>query len=248
MIHLIWDLDGTLIDSAKEVLNCLELAATDSGLERSKQIRPFIVGPTIDAILKNAFSPEYLTDDIQRRIIKNFRALYDNSEFDMTKPFPGIEEIVKDTTSFVHHVVTNKPDMPTKRILEKLGWTAHIATITTPYTGIAATGRKQLNSKSKLFFDLIGTYDEGSLFFGIGDMKSDCIAAKDNNIKSIGVLWGTGTREELSAHCNHLFTEVYQLRDFLYTCCQATGAKEAGFYGHDIKRKRAGIASAKTVD
>jgi phosphoglycolate phosphatase len=215
MPHLIWDLDGTLIDSSKEIIACLELAIKGSSLELSKQTRPFIIGPTIDFILREAFPPEYLTDAILKQVILKFRKIYDNSEFIVTKPFSGIEEIVRCNRSFMHHIVTNKPDMPTKRILKKLGWTMYITTVNTPYTGIITTAKKQRKSKSELFFDIISKYDNSSLFIGIGDMKSDCIAAKDNNIKSIGVLWGTGTREELSDCCDYLFDDTKQLSNFL---------------------------------
>jgi phosphoglycolate phosphatase len=217
MLHLIWDLDGTLIDSSKEIITCLELAIKESGLDLSRQTGPFIIGPTIDFILREAFPPEYLTDSILKQVISKYRKIYDNSEFAMTKPFSNIEKIVKDNKSFMHHIITNKPDIPTKRILEKLCWTMYITTVNTPYTGIITTERKKLKSKSELFFDIISKYDKKSLFIGIGDMKSDCMAAKDNNIRSIGVLWGTGTREELSDCCDYLFDDPEQLYNFLIT-------------------------------
>jgi phosphoglycolate phosphatase len=216
MFHLIWDLDGTLIDSSNEIIACLELAVKNSGLELSRRINPFIIGPTIDVILKNAFPSEYVSGDILEQVILNFRMIYDNSEFNMTKSFSGIEKIVKDKQSFVHHIVTNKPDMPTKKILEKLGWTTYINSVNTPYSEIIAQDSKLLKSKRELFSGLITKYDEQSFFVGIGDMKSDCIAAKDNNIKSVGVLWGTGTREELSDCCDYLFDTTKQLYDFLH--------------------------------
>ena len=214
--HLIWDLDGTLIDSSREIIACLEFAVKKSGIELSGQTKPFIIGPTIDCILRKSFPQEYLTDDILKQVIQNFRTVYDNSEFTMTKPFPGIEKIVKDN-QFIHHIVTNKPDVPARRILEKICWTMYITTVNTPYTENNNIGTKQLKSKSKLFSDLISKYDKQSLFIGIGDMKSDCIAAKDNNIKSIGVLWGTGKREELSDCCDYLFDDTEQLYDFLHS-------------------------------
>jgi phosphoglycolate phosphatase len=217
MLHLIWDFDGTLVDSSKEIIACLEFAVKKSGLELSKQIRPFIIGPTIDIILKESFPHHYLTADILKQVVQNFRSIYDESEFEMTKPFPGIEAIIKDNQTFVHHIVTNKPDMPTMRILEKLGWNMYIATVSTPY------GKEQLKSKSELFLDVASKYDKYSSFIGIGDMKSDCIAAKDNNIKSIGVLWGTGTREELSDYCDYLVDNTKQLYDFLHKMVDSKG-------------------------
>jgi phosphoglycolate phosphatase len=216
MCHLIWDLDGTLIDSSRDIMVCLELAVKNSDLELSRKTAPFVIGPTVDVILKKAFPPECLTDNVLKKVISNFRMIYDNSEFEMTKSFPDIEKIIKNNWLFMHHIITNKPDMATKRILKKLGWAAYIATVNTPYTEIIATGRKQLKTKKELFLDLIAKCNKRSHFIGIGDMREDCIAAKENNIGAIGVLWGTGTREELFDCCDYLFDTTKKLCDFLH--------------------------------
>jgi phosphoglycolate phosphatase len=216
MKNIIWDLDGTLVDSAKEINECLELAVKKSGLDLSKQIKPFVIGPTIEKILKEAFPIEVINDELLKDTIKHFREIYDNSDFEQTKPFPGIEEIVFDTKNYTHHIVTNKPDTPTNRIFDKINWSKYIASVNTPYTRTNSSNNK-LQSKTELFFFFFN--ENGcniSSFIGIGDMKSDCIAAKDNNITTIGVLWGTGTREELSDCCDYLFDNVKQLRDYLY--------------------------------
>jgi len=47
-------------------------------------------------------------------------------------------------------------------------------------------------------------------------MKADCLAAKDNDITAVGVLWGSGTIEELSDCCDYIFEDTKQLHDFLY--------------------------------
>jgi phosphoglycolate phosphatase len=211
MINIIWDLDGTLIDSAKEVKQCLEFAVKKSGFDLSKQIMPFIIGPTIEKIIREAFPPEMITDKMLEDAINYFRMIYDNSDFEQTKPLPGMEEIIFDTINFTHHIVTNKPDMPTNRILNKINWSKYITSINTPYT------QAKLQSKNELFSYVIKEYgDDTSSFIGIGDMKADCIAAKENNITSIGVLWGSGTREELSDYCDYIFEDTKQLLNFLY--------------------------------
>ena len=216
MINIIWDLDGTLIDSSTEIKQSLELAVNKSGLDVSRQIKPFIIGPTVDNILRESFPTDIMTDVLINKIIVAFREIYDNSDFEQTKPFPGIESIVYNTEKFIHHIVTNKPDMPTKRILNKLNWSKYITSVTTPYSNSNAFNKK-IRSKHELFMDILAkSKTEVSLFVGIGDMETDCKAAKGNNIVAVGVLWGSGTREELSYCCDYLFEETKQLHDFLY--------------------------------
>jgi phosphoglycolate phosphatase len=209
---LIWDLDGTLIDSQKEILYHLELALKDSSLNMIEQIKPIRTGPPVDIMLKEAFSADLFTDDKMSEILSHFRKRYDTSGFTMTKSFDGIDKIILDTTNFVHYIVTNKPQHASQSILNKLGWAGKISSIKTP-----VANNNQKKSKTELFLELITESSaEISSFIGIGDMKSDCLAAKDNNITIVGVLWGSGTREELSSCCDYLFEDTKQLHDFLY--------------------------------
>jgi phosphoglycolate phosphatase len=211
MLHIIWDLDGTLIDSEKEIVYTLELAISDAGLNTSTCIKPFRIGPSLDVMLREAFPVGLFTDERIKEIISCFRTRYDASNYDMTRPFPGIETIISDNQRYMHHIITNKPSFATKRIFEKLMWSDKITSITSPMT---IDARKQ--TKTELFAKVIAEYGgSNSLFIGIGDMKADCIAAKENHIMAIGVLWGTGTREELIGVSDCLFADTRQLGDYL---------------------------------
>ena len=194
MINIIWDLDGTLIDSENEIKKSLELALERSNIDISRKINDFTIGPTIDKIIIDAFPTNMINDNLLKKIIYNFRKTYDNSDFLNTKPYNGIEEIILNTEKYIHHIVTNKPDIPTKKILNIFKWSKCITSINTPYTK-KKLDRKQ--TKNELFKDVIKYYNNNSIFIGIGDMKTDCIAARENGITSVGVLWGTGTHEDL---------------------------------------------------
>jgi phosphoglycolate phosphatase len=212
MLHLIWDLDGTLIDSQKEILYHLECALHDSSVDMSNLIKPIRTGPPVDIMLKEAFSANSLTDNKIAEILSHFRKRYDTSDFAMTKAFDGIEKIIFDTNTFVHHIVTNKPYNASQAIINKLGWAGKFSSLKTPSDNIS-----QRKSKIDFFSELILEIGvKASSFIGIGDMKADCIVAKENNITSVGVLWGSGTREELTDCCDYIFEDTKQLLSFLY--------------------------------
>jgi len=212
MRHIIWDLDGTLIDSQAEILFHLEFALKDSSLNMTDQINPIRIGPPIDIMLRESFPFGMLTDDKMTEILFHFRERYDTSDYKMTEPIDGIDEIISDTTHFIHHIVTNKPEYASRRIIKKLGWNDKIT-----YLKTSSDKSSQKKSKTLIFSELITESNcDPSMFIGIGDMKSDCIAAKENNITTVGVLWGSGTREELSDYCDYIFENAKQLRDFLY--------------------------------
>ena len=210
-LHIIWDLDGTLIDSEQEVMEALVRAVRSAGLSDKEQTAPFRVGPTIDRMLDAALSPEVLTAQKKREIIAAFRKEYDNCGFTNTRPFPGIEEILADK-SLSHHIVTNKPDLATGRILEKLGWNGFFISVVTPYSFMTSPDDKK-KTKTELFSICKVPY-KGENFVGIGDMKTDAIAAKETGIPALGVLWGTGTKEELEI-CDKTFADARELREYL---------------------------------
>jgi phosphoglycolate phosphatase len=212
LLNLVWDLDGTLIDSQEEILHYLKLALQDASLNIRAQVKPIRTGPPLDIILKESFPTETLTTEKINEIISHYRERYDNSGFPMTGAFDGIEEIISDTDNFAHHVVTNKPNPASQRIIEKLGWTDKIASLKAQSAHIG-----QRKSKTDIFAGLIAESGEDrSSFIGIGDVKADCTAARNNGITAVGVLWGSGTGEEMADCCDRLFADTRQLRDFLY--------------------------------
>ena len=185
-LHIIWDLDGTLIDSEKEVLDSLVCAVRSVGLTEDEQKAPFRVGPTVDKMLDNAFSLEILTQPKKDAVIRAFREQYDNCGFNNTLPFAGIEEILGDGR-FVNHIVTNKPDLATRRIVEKLGWKRYFASIITPYSFMKSVDDEK-KPKAELFSICMADFP-GEKFVGVGDMDTDAKAAVAAGIPAIGVLW-----------------------------------------------------------
>ena len=214
-LHIIWDLDGTLINSENEVLEALVRSVRECGLSEKDQKASFRVGPTIDKILDAAFDSSILTSEKKSAVVAAFRKNYDNCGFNHTPPYEGIEEILRDT-KFVHHIVTNKPDLATNRIIEKLGWKDYFESVITPYSFMKSPDDKR-KSKTELFTLCIAAYQDEK-FVGVGDMDTDARAAIENNIPAIGVLWGTGTKTELeNVGCAYIAENVVELKSLLET-------------------------------
>ena len=215
MLNLIWDLDGTLIDSEKEVLEALKLALSDANIDILKSVKPLRVGPTIDNILKASFDASYLSIERLQNAVSAFRRRYDSSSFLYTHSFAGIDTIVHDTAHYAHYIITNKPDLPSRKIIHKLGWETKIRQIITPYS--FGNDKKEKSELFKYLIESQHVVKENT--YGIGDMASDCYAAKSAGIQTIGVLWGTGTRDEL-ADADYLCSTVAELKVLLESLCK----------------------------
>ena len=208
-MHIIWDLDGTLIDSALEIKKVLDESVKEAGFSEIEPVEPFRSGPPLDKVLDYMYGGK-LSDGQKTAIIAAFRANYDNCGFNNTPPFGGIEEILKDER-FVHHIVTNNPDLATSRILERLSWKKYFASVVTPYSYMESPDALR-KTKTELFA-LCMAKAPGERFVGVGDMDTDARAAVKNGIPAIGVLWGTGTKDELHmSGCANIVKSVDELK------------------------------------
>lgn len=215
-LHIIWDLDGTLIDSAPEIKEVLDKSVKESGFSEIEPIASFRSGPPLDKVLEYMYGERLSSDNI-KQIVSAFRNNYDNCGFNHTPPFYGIEEILADS-AFIHHIVTNKPELATNRILEKLDWKQHFASVVTPYSYMKSSEDKR-KTKEELFALCMKDFPN-ERFVGIGDMDTDVRAALENNIPAIGVLWGTGTIQELKiCGCTKIVQRVNELKQTLADFC-----------------------------
>lgn len=209
-------MDGTLVDSEPEILATIRKSLEKLGLSIENAEHGLRIGPPLPEMLRDAFSEDQLNDDKICEVIKQFRVIYDSSEFYDTKPFEGIDDIIC-SSDFVHHVITNKPEYATKRILEKKGWSDRFVDVFSPDSFVSQTGRK-LN-KVELFKAFRSMYPDVNVV-GIGDMAKDAECAKAIGIPAIGVLWGTGKKEELQeAGCNEIVSNCYELVEVLKNYC-----------------------------
>lgn len=216
MLNLIWDLDGTLVDSKDEVFACLEQALVRAGIDRAQQLQPVLVGPTIDRMLRLAYPEEALAEGKLEAAVAAFREIYDGSSFDRTSAFEGLDALLKDLGRFRHYVITNKPDLPSGKILRRLDWDGCVIKLLTPYTFDPSDRR----TKPELFAHLVESESlDPNRTWGIGDLSGDALAAREAGIRSIGVLWGNGTEQELGM-CDRICQTVPELSALLEELCQ----------------------------
>ena len=186
--NYIFDLDGTLIDSSKEVIECMYRAfiEADYPVDKSK-LTSNLIGPPLNEIIQN-IAPELKDENKLSQIMSNFEKIYDNDENDISEIYGGIYKVLEQLKSDGKKLfmATFKPSAPTYRIVKqfKLNYFEDIYTIDKFDKHI---------TKAEMIEDIIKKYnlnkDETVM---IGDALNDIDSAKKAGIKAIGVLWGYG--------------------------------------------------------
>jgi phosphoglycolate phosphatase len=117
---VIFDLDGTLIDSLPGIASSVDVALRSCGLlPAERDLRP-LIGPPIRDILAavSGVTGQGLLDRLER----SFRSSYDSEGWRRTACLAGVPEMLRQLLAGGTEIwmVTNKPVLPTGRILRRL--------------------------------------------------------------------------------------------------------------------------------
>ena len=189
---ILFDLDGTLVDSGEGVLKCAELALRHFNLPipSPEEMRTFVGPPLRDSFLRFG-----CTEEMAQEAIAVYRRRYTTvGKFELFV-YPGIEKLMQDLTAAgcKLYVATSKPETVSVEILQHLGLARY-------FTYIAGADQdKGRSTKSEVIAYLlaqVGNLD-GALM--VGDTAYDVIGSAQHGIPCAGISWGYGTLESIEA-------------------------------------------------
>jgi phosphoglycolate phosphatase len=137
---VIFDLDGTLIDSVTDLSRSVaELVTTLGGRPLAQDEVAAMVGDGAAVLVRRALSAAGVRPDVPN-VLETFLGIYNRRLLETTVPYPGIEEVLRTTSRRARMaVLTNKPEGPSRRILDGLGLTVYFEAI---FAGDGPHGRK----------------------------------------------------------------------------------------------------------
>ena len=120
MKTLIFDLDGTILDTLVDLKNAVNHGLKSKNLpEKDLEFVRRAIGNGTQVLIKRC-TPDSLPDDERQIVFKTFKSYYLNHYCDDTKPYPGILDILTELKGKCHlAVVSNKDDDLTKKLIEK---------------------------------------------------------------------------------------------------------------------------------
>lgn len=190
---VIFDLDGTLLDTLLDLKNSVNYALREFGYpERTTdEVRRFI-GNGVIKLMKRA-APKGIDEDAFEKCFNCFRTHYLEHMYDNTKPYEGVEEMLSllRGKGVKTAVVSNKLHSGVVGLCEDF----FKGQLTSAY-GVSTEDERKPKPKNvfKALSDLGVTADEAVY---VGDSEVDVETAKNAGLKCIGVTWGFRSEKEL---------------------------------------------------
>lgn len=191
---LIFDLDGTLIESKWDIATAVNLTLGELGLPVREQEEIFgFVGDGIKRLLRQAVGEE--NQSRYEEALRAFRGHYLAHCLDRTRFYPGIDRVLAHFARKHKAVATNKSLEYTTRILDGLGAHHFVYVV----GGDNEYGLKpEPGMLMKILDELKVERDRAVL---IGDSTNDITGGHNAGIKVCAVGYGMGDREKMAA-CN----------------------------------------------
>jgi len=183
---IVFDLDGTLVDSSGGIIASLMAAYEACSLIPAELPSAEIIGPPLRETLR-LLSPS--ADEAQLdKLVYSFKTHYDSCGFRQTMSFPGIDEMIQalDRAKIPLHIATNKRKQPTSQILNLMGWSSIFDLVLSPDSVSPA-----LSSKAAILSRLLAEASLGAQdCLYIGDRLDDYNAAREVGIPFALAEWG----------------------------------------------------------
>ncbi len=191
--HILFDLDGTVTDSAEGILATARYTLECFGITSpaEEQLRRFI-GPPLQDSFRQIFG---FSEAESRRAVEIYRSRYRADGMLRCRVYAGIPQLLEQLCAMgkTLHIATCKPEPFAVQILEHLGLARYFAHI----TGAALDDSRRTKGEVIGYaLERIGEPPKSDVVM-IGDREHDVQGAKEHDIDCIGVLYGYGTRGEL---------------------------------------------------
>ncbi|HSI45746.1 MAG TPA: HAD hydrolase-like protein [Methylophilus sp.] len=211
--HLIFDLDGTLIDSAPSILEGYDHAFKSTATPLKKPLSNDVIGPPLIESLKLLSGQD--DDGLLQSLAKVFKEHYDSSGYLKSVVFDGVAEMLQQLhqAGYKLYIATNKRLFPTEKIVRHLQWDQFFQGVYALDYFQPALGCKA-DMVGRIVQDLELPIDE-CLY--IGDRLEDGEAADAHQMDFMLVTWGyAADASQKNTHwhlCSKVDTLATQIAD-----------------------------------
>jgi phosphoglycolate phosphatase len=181
---LIYDLDGTLVDSLSDITSSVNSVRKEKGFDNLplKQVRSYLGNGLKDLVSKAILGKD---EEFKQEVLGSFKSHYEKCMLDTTVMFSGVKEMLESLKDKKKAILTNKNEVYAKDIVRYLGVSDYFVEI---WGGDTLDVRKP---DPKTILELAKkTKSNLSKTVMIGDSSNDFLVAKASGVASIAVSYG----------------------------------------------------------
>jgi phosphoglycolate phosphatase len=212
---LIFDLDGTLLDSLQGILDAVNLSFKQMGfnIHRTYEEGKYFIGSGAIVFAQRAMEGQNIPVEKEREVMERFLVNYQKIQSEETKPFKGIKEMLLafQKAGYQLAIASNKPQMLLDPIVKQLFPEIHFA---------AALGQR-INTPEKpdpfIIYEIMNKCKlDGKDCLYIGDSEYDYKTAHNAGIDCAICRYGYGFYDkEWAKKSTYLVDSVEQLKNLL---------------------------------
>ena len=198
---MVFDFDGTLADTWRDIATALNRTLVDAGFDPvdGPEVR-FWIGDGVIKLLERAVPEPQRSSASVEQLYASFRGHYDQCCLETTETYPGIVECLDSLGDAVLAVASNKPGRFLDRVIQGLGLKGYFRVV---LAGDTLETRKPDPEVMRHLLERLGV--EPTRVWMVGDSAVDIETGRAAGARTIGCGWGLRGRDELrSAGADHL--------------------------------------------
>ena len=188
---IIFDFDGTLVDSEKTLYQCFQSITNYLAPERIAYAKNILIGPPLRDTASEILGPNH--QDQLDEFVKLFIEMHDEHAIENTQPYPNVIETLKKLRSkgISMAIATNKRYAPTIKLVNHFNWQEYFTCIE------CSDSQSQIRNKDEMIQEILKNNNFNKAFF-IGDTINDGLSANLNQLPFIFASYGYGRNQDWS--------------------------------------------------
>jgi phosphoglycolate phosphatase len=192
---IVFDLDGTLIDSEQGIVSAMAQTVSALGLpEKTVEIWRRLIGVPLREQMALILPIDRLAE--APTVVETYRVLYRKIMLETSKPFPGVDALLRElhAQGDTLAICSGKRGASIREVITHIGWTALFTAVVCPDN--VQRGKPDPESMAVALYK---TGFQPNQAIMIGDTHFDIEMANRAGVASCAVTWGTHGRSELAS-------------------------------------------------
>ena len=189
---VIFDFDGTLVDSEKTIYKCFQNITKELAPERINYAKNILIGPPLRDTVSEILGPSQQgqLDEFLSKFIK----MHDDHALFHTQPYLGVGKLLQklELMNIPMAIASNKREAPTIKLIEHFGWTSYF------YSIQCSDSQLTIRNKDEMIQGILNSNNTFINSYFVGDTVNDGLSANLNQLKFIRANYGYGSNQDWS--------------------------------------------------